>query len=113
MLWYCWYDFSRFIPRGLHISLHQEQLANSSVDWRRVSVILGEYLVDKPSTAEFRVKSMPEDLTESLLVMIIAVAARIIHTTNIKDSIQCIKDLQQSSTRKGGIQVSAIAGCIN
>jgi hypothetical protein len=56
---------------------------------------------------------MPEDLAESLLVMIIAMAARIIHTTNIKDSIQRIKDLRQSSTRKGGIQVSAIAGCTN
>jgi hypothetical protein len=51
---------------------------------------------------------MSKDLIEALLVMIIAMAAGIIHATNIKDSIQCIKDLRESSTRKGGIQVSAI-----
>ena len=67
------------------------------------------YLVDKPSTAKLRVKSMPKDFVEALLVMIIAMAGGIIHTTNIKDGIQCIKDLRQSST-KGGIEVSATAG---
>jgi hypothetical protein len=75
-----------------------------------ISVIRKEYLVDKPSTAKLRVKSMSKDLIEALLVMIIVMAAGIIHATNIKDSIQRITDLRESSTRKEGIQVSAIAG---
>jgi hypothetical protein len=53
---------------------------------------------------------MSKNLIEALLVMIIAMAAGIIHAINIKDGIQSIKDLWESSTRKGGTQRSAIAG---
>ena len=52
-----------------------------------------EYLVHKSSTAKFCVESMPKNLTEALLVMILVVPAGIIDTTNIKHGIQCIKDL--------------------
>jgi hypothetical protein len=45
---------------------------------------------------------MSEDLIEVLLVMVIAMAAGIIHATNTEDGIQSIKDLWESSTRKGG-----------
>ena len=55
------------------------------------------YLVHKSSTAKFCVESMPKNLTEALLVMIIAMPAGIINTTNIKHGVQCIKDLLWSS----------------
>jgi hypothetical protein len=57
-------------------------------------IIYGRYLVNKPSTAKFRVKAMSKDLVEALLVMIIAMSAGIIDTTDIKHRLQRIKDLE-------------------
>jgi hypothetical protein len=67
---------------------------------------LRTYLVNKPSTAKLRVKAMPKDLAEALLVMVVAMPAGIIDTTNIKHSLQRIEELEWSSTRKRGKQVS-------
>ena len=76
----------------------------------KISIDHGKYLVDKSSTAKFCVESMSKNLTEALLVMIIAMPTGIIDTPNIKNSIQCIKDLYRSS-RNGGKHMSAVAGC--
>jgi hypothetical protein len=59
----------------------------------KISIVHGKYLVHKSSTAKFCVESMSKNLTEALLVMIIAMPTGIIDTPNIKNSIQCIKDL--------------------
>lgn len=69
-------------------------------------IIHGKYLVNKPGTAKFCVKAMSKDLIKALLVMIVAMPAGIIDTTNIKHSIQSIEDLQWCPTRKREIQVS-------
>jgi hypothetical protein len=45
---------------------------------------------------------MSKNLIEALLVMIIAMPAGIIDTTDIENDIQCIKDLLRSSIRNGG-----------
>jgi hypothetical protein len=45
---------------------------------------------------------MSKNLIEALLVMIIAMLAGIIDTTDIKHGIQCIKDLLRSSITKRG-----------
>jgi hypothetical protein len=55
---------------------------------------------------------MSKNLTEALLVMIIAMPAGIIDTTDIENDIQCIKDLLRSSIRKWRQQVSAMQDTI-
>lgn len=75
----------------------------------KISIVHWKYLVDKSSTAKFCVESMSKNLTEALLVMIIAMPTGIIDTPNIKNNIQCIKDLYRSS-RNGGKHMSTVAG---
>jgi hypothetical protein len=60
----------------------------------KTCIVYERYLVNKPSTAKFRVKPMAKDLAEALLVMIIAMPAGIIDSTNIKHGLQRIKDLK-------------------
>jgi hypothetical protein len=60
----------------------------------KTCIVYERYLVNKPSTAKFRVKAMSKDLAEALLVMIIVMPAGIIDTTYIKHGLQRIKDLE-------------------